>query len=53
MSKDQGLTEPEEDLDTELASFDKVFIVECFLELLTYFHGFTHPNESTPSFPVC
>jgi hypothetical protein len=42
------LPESEEDLDTgtELASFDKVFIVECFLELLIYFHDFTHSNKS-------
>lgn len=40
------MPEPEENLDTELSSFDKVFIVECFLELLIYFHDFTHLNES-------
>ena len=42
------MPEPEEDLDTgtELASFDKVFIVECLLELLIYFNDFTHPNKS-------
>ena len=42
------MPEPEENLDTgtELASFDKVFIVECFLELLIYFNDFTHLNKS-------
>jgi len=45
MSKGWGLPEPEEDLDT-LASFDKVYILECLFELLIYFHVFTHDLKS-------
>ena len=45
MPKDQSLANPGVLVaGTELASIDKVFVIECTSELLIYFYYFANPN---------